>query len=461
MFEACAVKRANNQDFRVNPIARPKGTGSSTNWKPENLLPSARRQHPPPQEPQAPAHTQRAYDPAAPIVMEIEEEVVSPTVNSAPAPTPRPPCPTVEDKDEATWEDAPTQDLTRQVRALITALNKADIAKLPHVIRAASAVKARKTRRRRVPIAGAEQEDVVDVAQLLRQANVEISLLSMLNMSPQMREEVRGLLKPASKSSPAAQPQAVALTAAGCRFVGVTRSAREVGEGDPFEIRRRPQNRDLGTAPQHIIDIWFAEQQIQISAMADTPARVAMVKRLCFTYKEVFVKTLEEICVTDLIQHDIHLVPDARPVRLSQKRYTPDQVNFSQQVFPQIAMADLIFPWDGSWGANTLFPLKPPNPDGSVKLDEDGKPARRIVHDFRPINSVTDPLVALSFILPLSWSPRACASVYLVQSPSPIQYRLAMLSTRRFRALTSVHFQFVADVKVAAASSSRSKAPSL
>ena len=48
--------------------------------------------------------------------------------------------------------------------------------------------------------------------------------------------------------------------------------------------------------------------------MADTPGRLAKAKRLLYTWRDVFARTMRDVKPTDLIHHSIDLEADARPV---------------------------------------------------------------------------------------------------------------------------------------------------
>ncbi|KAI1457732.1 hypothetical protein F4805DRAFT_427133 [Annulohypoxylon moriforme] len=45
-------------------------------------------------------------------------------------------------------------------------------------------------------------------------------------------------------------------------------------------------------------------------------------------------EALEDIQATDLIEHSIMVDPNIKPHRLRQPRYTPDERNFANRVFP-------------------------------------------------------------------------------------------------------------------------------
>lgn len=56
--------------------------------------------------------------------------------------------------------------------------------------------------------------------------------------------------------------------------------------------------------------------------MADTKARRANVRRLLYTWRDCFAKSVRDIRATDLIEHSIDLIPGLKPVKAKIKRYT-------------------------------------------------------------------------------------------------------------------------------------------
>jgi len=50
-----------------------------------------------------------------------------------------------------------------------------------------------------------------------------------------------------------------------------------------FPTKRRPQDRQLSTAGQEEVNEWFEKQGINISPITDTPEKVAVARRLCYT----------------------------------------------------------------------------------------------------------------------------------------------------------------------------------
>ncbi|KAL1879139.1 hypothetical protein VTK73DRAFT_7258 [Phialemonium thermophilum] len=109
------------------------------------------------------------------------------------------------------------------------------------------------------------------------------------------------------------------------------------------------------------------------------PTEADLVALLCYTWRDVFIDDINHLTFTDLVEHPIDVVEDAQPYKLRQIRYPQKHRDYAKKLFPAMADAGIIRPChDAEWIANTLFRPKPHNPDKF-----------RVVHDYRPINSVT------------------------------------------------------------------------
>ena len=146
-----------------------------------------------------------------------------------------------------------------------------------------------------------------------------------------------------------------------------------------FPTRRRPQLRALDMeTDQEQIDAWFAESEISVGTVADTPERIAKVRRMLYTWRDCFAKTMCDVKATDLIEHSIDLTPNAKPVYTPIKRYNPKEKAFAARIFPEMEAAGIILRAASDWGARSLFP---PKKKGSDDL--------RVVQNFIPLNKCT------------------------------------------------------------------------
>lgn len=142
-----------------------------------------------------------------------------------------------------------------------------------------------------------------------------------------------------------------------------------------MNVGRRPEQRELSNAPQGEIDAWFRESGIQEGGAADDEEKRQRARRLAYTWRDCFAFCLEDIEPTDLITHNINLIPDAIPYRLRQPSYTRDMRVFAQRFYGELRRAGWVWPGVSEWAAHARFPPK--------------KTTFRAVVDYRPVNSVT------------------------------------------------------------------------
>ncbi len=70
---------------------------------------------------------------------------------------------------------------------------------------------------------------------------------------------------------------------------GTPISLRHIGQ---FPVDRRPQQQELSTTDQVVMNKWFDDSGITIGSMADTVEKQNQGKRLLYTWWECFAKTL-------------------------------------------------------------------------------------------------------------------------------------------------------------------------
>ncbi len=183
---------------------------------------------------------------------------------------------------------------------------------------------------------------------------------------------VVGILSDQNTQAPPVDLKPAAITAT----VHTTKYA--LGKGEGFPTERRPVQRQLSTEPMEITEAWFNASGITIGEMADTPQRVRKTKQLLYTWKDCFATSVRDIQATDLIEHSIDLQPNAKPVKSSLPRYTQEEKEFANRIFPELEDAGIIIRRSSEWGARTKFPPK--------KKDS---PLKRVVHNFIPVNTWT------------------------------------------------------------------------
>lgn len=151
-----------------------------------------------------------------------------------------------------------------------------------------------------------------------------------------------------------------------------------LGKGNGFPTQRRPMERPITSEHMEKVEAWFQDSGITIGSMADTPEKVVMSKCMLYTWRECFAKSVRDIKPTDLIEHSIDLEAHARPIKTSLPRYTAEEREFANRIFPELEDAGIIVRRSSPWGHRTKFPPK--------KKDS---PLLRVVHNFIPVNSFT------------------------------------------------------------------------
>ncbi|KAF5012459.1 hypothetical protein FDECE_1511 [Fusarium decemcellulare] len=148
-------------------------------------------------------------------------------------------------------------------------------------------------------------------------------------------------------------------------------------KANPLRVRKMAHFRQLAEEPHETIVSWFTQSGITLGDMAKTPDQRILVMRLCFTYRDCFKTKVEEVHTTDLIEHTIPLIPGTIPPKSRPRRYNRQEREVAQIYLPPMEKFGLITRANSPWGARTRFVPKPtPN-------------TFRVVHDYRPVNSVT------------------------------------------------------------------------
>lgn len=145
------------------------------------------------------------------------------------------------------------------------------------------------------------------------------------------------------------------ITAHANQKVGTPITLRRIGQ---FAVDRRPEHRELVGMDQTVIDQWFDGSGITIGSMADTLEKKSLSKRLLYTWRECFAKTLRDVKPTDLIEHSIDLKPNARPSYSKIPRYTEKERQFCDRIFPEMEEAGIITRASSGWGCRSRFPPK-------------------------------------------------------------------------------------------------------
>ena len=162
----------------------------------------------------------------------------------------------------------------------------------------------------------------------------------------------------------------VTLTAAAQRYT--------LGKGNSFLTERRPEYRKLSDAIMNEIFKWIRESSITIGKMADTKERKEKAIRILYTWKDYFAIRVRDIKATNLIEYSIDLDTNSRPIKGTLPKYTAEEREFSNKIFPEMEDTGIVYRRSSPWGARTKFPPK-----------KKGSPLKRVVHNFKPVNTRT------------------------------------------------------------------------
>ncbi len=99
---------------------------------------------------------------------------------------------------------------------------------------------------------------------------------------------------------------------------------------------------------------------------------------MLYTQKDCFTTTVREIKITDLIEYSINLLPNIKLVKSTLLRYTAEEREFTNYIFPKLKDARIIIRRSSPQGHRTKFPLK-----------KKGSPLLRVVYNFILVNTFT------------------------------------------------------------------------
>ena len=149
----------------------------------------------------------------------------------------------------------------------------------------------------------------------------------------------------------------------------------QFGRAQLFPTTRRPATRHIATDISNsdtAVDAWFTQSDINVYA-GRSKSEFRRVKRILYTWRDVFEDDMLKIRKTDLIKHCIPLLPNAQPFKAKLPLYTDKERHFCNKVISQMKKAGLIYHCDSECGAWTTFNIKN-NPTHGTKL--------RMVHNF-------------------------------------------------------------------------------
>ena len=107
-----------------------------------------------------------------------------------------------------------------------------------------------------------------------------------------------------------------------------------------------------------------------------TPEERQEAQLLLYTWKDLFVRQLKEMPITDLVEHRIPVRSSTQPIRARDKIYTREERDWLEINIPEMEKAGIIGRSESPWSHRTKFVRKK---DGGL----------RMVHVFCPINGAT------------------------------------------------------------------------
>lgn len=108
----------------------------------------------------------------------------------------------------------------------------------------------------------------------------------------------------------------------------------------------------------------------------DSEEKRTMVRRLLFTWRDLFVEDPEVMPVTDLVIHTIPTYDHIRPIWSKDRLYSQQEIQWQKDNIPRLVKAGVLSHCDSPWSARTKHPIKK---DGTL----------RMVNIFCPINAAT------------------------------------------------------------------------
>lgn len=99
---------------------------------------------------------------------------------------------------------------------------------------------------------------------------------------------------------------------------------------------------------------------------------------MLYTQKDCFTTTVREIKTTDLIEYSIDLLPNIKLVKSTLLRYTVEEREFANRIFPKLKDTRIIIRRSSPQGYRTKFPPK-----------KKGSPLLRVVYNFILVNTFT------------------------------------------------------------------------
>ena len=128
-----------------------------------------------------------------------------------------------------------------------------------------------------------------------------------------------------------------------------------------FFTQKRSKLRELSDENMKIIETWYDNNEITINSNANTNERIIKVKILTYIWKKCFAITLKDIKITNLIEHFIDLISNAKSIRETLFKYMSQKRNFANRIFSKLKNVDIIIKKFNSWEIKSKLSFKKKN----------------------------------------------------------------------------------------------------
>ena len=137
-------------------------------------------------------------------------------------------------------------------------------------------------------------------------------------------------------------------------------------KGYPTDRRPSAVRRELSETPVEVIEAWFAAEKIPVGeTVQKDPKKMERVRRLLYTWKDVFITHKAKMVGTVLVVHTIPTWENAVLVRAKAKHYTPKERKWMEANILKLFEADIIEHSFSQWSHRTKFV---PKKDGDLHM---------------------------------------------------------------------------------------------
>lgn len=126
--------------------------------------------------------------------------------------------------------------------------------------------------------------------------------------------------------------------------------------GFPTKRQVDDYRREMSTAPSHEVEAWANDAPPTIfDADMATEEEKLDIRRLLYTWKDLFVVTVRDMPATDLIAHEIPTLPHAKPRRDKMPLWTEAEKAYMRENLPSLTEAGVTAPCLSEWSTKPKF----------------------------------------------------------------------------------------------------------